>query len=73
MFNDNVTNILADTYKEMLEGTKAEYKKFFDGALKKFGIDSPADLKTPEEKKKFYDYIDANWEGENEKPEPEDE
>ena len=70
---DNTKNPLADTYKEMLEGSKAAYKKFFDSALKKFDINSPADLKTPEEKKKFYDYVDANWEGENEEPEPEDE
>ena len=70
---DNTKNPLADTYKEMLEGSKAAYKKFFDSALKKFDINSPADLKTPEEKKKFYDYVDANWEGENEEPEDEDE
>ena len=32
-------------------------------------IDSPADLKSDEEKKKFYDYIDKNWDGANEKAE----
>ena len=43
-------------------GDKEAYKKFFDAALKKFKIDSPADLKSDEEKKKFYDYIDKGWE-----------
>ena len=32
--------------------------------MKKFKIDSPADLKSDEEKKKFYDYIDKNYTGE---------
>ena len=48
------------------EGTKEEYKKFFDAALKKFGVDSPADFKSDEEKKKFYDYIDKNWTADHE-------
>ena len=55
--------------KEAQSGDKEAYKKFFDAALKKFGIDSPADLKSDEEKKKFYDYIDKGWEGDDEKKE----
>ena len=50
-------------------GDKEAYKKFFNAALKKFKINSPADLKSDEEKKKFYDYIDKGWEGDNEKAE----
>ena len=50
-------------------GDKEAYKKFFNAALKKFKINSPADLKSDEEKKKFFDYIDKNWEGDNEKAE----
>jgi len=46
------------------EGTKEEYEKFFNSALKKFKIDSPADLKSDEEKKKFFNYIDKNYTGE---------
>jgi len=49
-------------------GDKEAYKKFFDAALKKFKASSPADLKG-DQKKKFFDYIDANWEGDNEKAE----
>ena len=49
-------------------GDKEAYKKFFDAALKKFKVSSPAELKG-DQKKKFYDYIDAGWEGDNEKAE----
>ena len=46
-------------------GDKDEYQKFFRAALKKFGVSEPDKL--PDEKKKeFYDYVDANWEGDNE-------
>ena len=46
------------------EGTKEEYEKFFSSAMKKFKINSPADLKSDEEKKKFFDYVDKNYKGE---------
>ena len=49
---------------QMTEGSKEEYQKFFNAAMKKFKIDSPADLKSDEEKKKFYDYVDKNYTGE---------
>ena len=42
-----------------------DYDAFFNSALKKFGVSSPADLKG-DQKKKFYNYVDANWKGENE-------
>ena len=50
--------------KSMNEGSKEEYEKFFNSALKKFNIDSPADLKSDEEKKKFFNYVDKNYTGE---------
>ena len=49
-------------------GDKEAYKKFFNTALKKFKVSSPAELKG-DQKKKFYDYIDAGWEADNEKAE----
>jgi hypothetical protein len=53
-----------DEVKEV-EGDKAEYEKFFRAALKKFGVSEPDKL--PDDKKKeFYNYIDANWKGDNE-------
>jgi hypothetical protein len=49
-------------------GDKEAYKKFFDAALKKFKVSSPAELEG-DQKKKFFDYVDKNWEGDNEKAE----
>ena len=46
-------------------GDKEEYQKFFNAALKKYGVSSPDDL-DDEKKKEFYDYVDANWKGDNE-------
>ena len=51
---------------EIEEGDKEEYTKFFNAALKKFGVESPADFKSDEEKKKFFNYIDKNYEGDHE-------
>ena len=48
------------------EGDKEDYTKFFNAALKKFGVDSPADFKSDEEKKKFFNYVDKNYEGDHE-------
>jgi hypothetical protein len=56
-------------YHMMDEGSAEEYQKFFKSALKKFGVDSPADFKSDEEKKKFFDYVDKNYKGEGEKSE----
>ena len=47
------------------EDKKAKYKAFFDKALKKFGVDSPAELKG-DKKKEFFDYVDANYNSEDE-------
>ena len=48
------------------EGDKEDYTKFFNAALKKFGVDSPADFKSDEEKKKFFNYVDKNYKGDHE-------
>ena len=47
------------------EGDKAAYQKFFQSMLKKYGVKEPDEL-SPEEKKKFYDEVDAGWKGDNE-------
>ena len=49
---------------EIDEGSAEEYEKFFRAALKKFKVDSPADFKSDEEKKKFFDYVDKEYKGE---------
>ena len=46
-------------------GDKEKYQKFFQSALKKFGVKSPAELKG-EKKKEFYDYVDKNYVGDHE-------
>ena len=46
-------------------GDKEEYEKFFQSALKKFGVSSPDEL-DDDKKKDFYNYVDANWKGDNE-------
>ena len=46
-------------------GDKAAYQKFFNAKLKKYGVKSPDELKGADEKK-FYDEIDAEWQGDNE-------
>ena len=65
--NEEVSEDVVQEAHEMneAEDKKAKYKAFFDKALKKFGVDSPAELKG-DKKKEFFDYVDANYEAENE-------
>jgi len=51
--------------KTEASGDKEEYQKFFNAAMKKFGVKSPAELKGDKELE-FYDYIDKNWKGDHE-------
>ena len=53
------------TWESVSEGSE-EYKAFFNAALKKFGVSSPADFDSEEKKKEFFDYIDKNYKGEKE-------
>ena len=48
------------------EGDKEEYTKFFNAALKKFGVKSPADFKDDAKKKEFFNYVDKNYKGDHE-------
>ena len=58
---------------DMTVEDKEAYEKFFKSALKKFKVDSPADFKSDEEKKKFFDYIDKNYKADNEETEKKEE
>ena len=62
----DLEDILSD-YGLTMEATgdKEAYQKFFQSALKKFGVKSPAELKG-EKKKEFFDYVDKNWTGDHE-------
>ena len=54
-----------DTPKDEATGDKEAYKKFFNAKLKKYGVTSPSQLKG-DDKKKFYNEIDKEWQGDNE-------
>ena len=56
---------LIEASRKIVE-TSAEYKKFFDGTLKKFGVTSPAEL-DDDKKKEFFDYVDKNFNSDDEK------
>ena len=43
-----------------------EYQEFFKAAMKKFNVQSPADLRDPERKKNFFDYVDKNYKAKTE-------
>jgi hypothetical protein len=56
-------------YQEPIEDDEiteedTKYAKFFKGALKKFGVDSPAEL--GDKKKEFFNYVDKNYSADNE-------
>ena len=55
---------LLEASKKVIEGS-AEYKKFFDATLKKFGVTSPDEL-SGEKKKEFFNYIDKNYKAKDE-------
>ena len=66
----NTAMIDKEISKEMkklgIKESKDEYEKFFNSALKKFKIDSPADLKTDAKKKEFFNYVDKNYKAKSE-------
>ena len=71
MANEEVTEeVVAEAHamneaKSKMAEDKERYQKFFQSALKKFGVESPAQLKG-DKKKEFFDYVDKNYEADNE-------
>lgn len=61
--NEEVEEVEEKVTKE--ESKKEKYQKFFQAALKKFGVKSPAELEG-DKKKEFFDYVDKNYEADNE-------
>ena len=66
-FQLGLSDDLLEASKKVVESS-AEYKKFFDATLKKFGVTSPDEL-SGEKKKEFFDYIDKNYNSSKEKGE----
>ena len=56
-------------FGQEITNEEKDYDAFFQKAMKKFGISSPADLKTDEKKKEFFNYIDKNFKADNEEDE----
>ena len=58
------------TFEEYLAEAQTEkqkkYQAFFQKALKKYDVKSPSEFDSEEEKKKFFDYVDKNWESDEE-------
>lgn len=42
-------------------GAGQDYQKFFQKAMKKFKIQEPSDLESDKQKKKFFNWVDANY------------
>ena len=49
-----------DVEEEELSPKQKKYQAFFKKALKKFGVESPAEL-DKEKRKEFFDYVDKNY------------
>ena len=55
-----------DENPDDLDEDQKAYQAFFKKAMKKFGVESPADFKDDEKKKEFFDYIDKNYKADKE-------
>ena len=51
------------------KGEYTPYQKHFKSIMKKWGIKSPGELKTDEDKKKFFDDVNKSWKSKAEKGE----
>jgi len=64
---EDMGNIMGRYYEISEEITEDdEYDKFFQSALKKFDASSPADM-DDEKKKKFFNYVDKNYDAKDER------
>lgn len=56
-------NRIIETIKNLSESDKAKYSKFFNNALKAFGVTNIKYLQSSK-KKEFFDYVDSHWKSE---------
>jgi len=59
-------DIVALELGQNISEADTDYDTFFKKAMKKFGISSPGDLKSEEDKKEFFNYVDKNFKGKKE-------
>ena len=60
---------LVDAAEKMMQEASAkqkEYRKFFDGMLKKYGVKSPSEL-SGDKKKEFFSAIEKGWKKDEQK------
>ena len=57
---DKVREIISGKKSMRTEEEESAYQKFFQKALKKFGVKTPSEL-TGKKKKEFFEYVDKNW------------
>lgn len=54
-------------FKKEASGDAIAYKAYFNKKMKERGISSPSELKSDEEKKKFFDEVDKGYQSDSEK------
>ena len=67
MDSSDIEELFPELFEDVKETSEKQkkYQAFFQKALKKFGVKSPAELEG-DKKKEFYDYVDKNYEADNE-------
>ena len=60
LFESKVAETAPEVPVDELSDKQKKYQEFFKKALKKFGVNSPAELEK-EKRKEFFDYIDKNY------------
>src|SRR5210317_1958156 len=53
--------MILNRYYDIPESEEKDKEEFFQSAMKKFGVSSPDELGSDEEKKKFFNYVDKNY------------
>ena len=61
---NSILGVWKEAAEKFKEGSKEEYQKFFNAAMKKFGVSSPAELGN--KKQEFYNYVDKNYQAKQE-------
>lgn len=60
LFESKVAETAPEVPVDELSDKQKKYQEFFKKALKKFGVNSPAELEK-EKRKEFFDYVDKNY------------
>lgn len=61
----DTTTIVRSIVAAELSEKQKKYREYFEGKLKKWKVNSPAEL-SKEDKAKFFEEVDKDWDAENE-------